>query len=216
MGSFMSSLPRFVVPLIALLCLLLIAGCASEKPAVTSAGTAASTKNTDPKQIVEKTAKPDEPPEAAVSKPADEGPVIVMTQKGVTLNWKEKGQIRMSAKARAAEADEVTKTGTLLDFSANLYENGKLTATISAPKAVADTVNRVVTATGGVTLKSVERQTVVNAQWVKWYSRQQKVIGNGGVKITSPQWNLEGAAFVADTNMKTLSIRNSAKGLVTE
>ncbi len=39
-------------------------------------------------------------------------------------------------------------------------------------KAVADTVNRGVTATGGVTLKSVERNTVVKAAWIKWYEKE--------------------------------------------
>lgn len=142
-----------------------------------------------------------------------EGPKLQMTQQGVTLSWIENGVVRMSAKAREGQINEVTKVGQLLDFSAKMFEDGKLTTTMSAPKVVADTEKRVVTATGGVTLKSLDRKTTVKAQWMKWYSRQHKVVGDGGVKITSEMGTMQGAAFVADTALKTLRVMNSAKGL---
>lgn len=120
----------------------------------------------------------------------------------------------MSATAKEGRMNELTKTGLLTDFSAKLYENGKLSSTMTAPKVVADTANRIVTANGGVTMRSVERNTVVDARWVKWYAKQQKVIGGGGVTIKSDAWDLKSSAFVADTGLKTLTLKNSSKGLV--
>ena len=146
-------------------------------------------------------------------KPVDEAPKLQLSQKGVTLSWVEKGQVRMKATGKESKYNDLAKVAAMLDFSAQLYDNGKLSASLSAPKAVADTLSRVVTATGGVTLKSMERNTTIKASWMKWYAKEQKVVGDGGVKITSSMGTLEGAAFVADTAMKTITIKDSAKGL---
>ena len=141
------------------------------------------------------------------------GPKLEFTQRGVTLRWSEKNGTQMTASAKSASFNEVTQTGTLLDFSAKLYENGKLTAAVSAPRATADTAKRTIIASGGVVLKSLERQTVVNAAWIRWNANTRKVVGNGGVKIKSASGTVEGAAFVADTGLRTLTVKDSAKGL---
>ena len=117
-----------------------------------------------------------------------------------------------------AHASQITwngenMTGAALDFSAQLYENGKLTASVVAPKAVVNTREQLVIATGGVTLKSQERKTTVKASWMKWYARKHRVIGDGGVRVESPDWNVEGAAFEADTGLKNYRIMDSAEGL---
>lgn len=199
-----------------------LAGCASRKqaddtrPAVKNADPAPPT----PSQVDSQPNQPGEqakPPNTA-PQPVDPaeaaGPLIAVDQQTITLRWIEKGELRMSATARESRLDERTRTGVLLDFSAKLYENGKLTSTMTAPKVVADSVSRVVTATGGVTMKSMERNTTVKCEWAKWYQKQQKVIGNGGVKVKSDTWDTDSAAFVADTGLRTLTLKNSAKGLV--
>lgn len=184
---------KSILALAALATLAVVAGCGRNEPAVSQAA--------PPK------------PAAAPAPPADLGPKLELTQKELTLRWVENGQLRMSAKAREGIVNEATRTAALLDFSAELYENGKLTASIKAPKAVADTANRIVTATGGVTLKSLERATVVHAQWVKWFAKEQRVIGNGGVTVDSTMGTMSSAAFEANTALKTLRLKGSAKGL---
>ena len=159
---------------------------------------------------------------AAQANPAPAQPLhppLGAVQKNPTFKWVENGQIRMDAKARSGRADELTRVAELVDFSANLYENGKLTSTMTAPKVLADMDKRIVTATGGVTMKSLDRATVVKADWMKWFAKEQKVVGNGGVKIDSHKgpkdyYTLEGAAFTADTALKTLTVENSAKGII--
>ena len=134
-------------------------------------------------------------------------------RRGVTLRWDGKDGAQMTASAKSGSFNEVTQVGTLLDFSAKLYENGKLTAALSAPEATADTAKRVIIASGGVVLKSLERQTVVNASRIKWSVDSHKVTGTGGVKIESASGTVEGAAFVADTALKMLTVQGSSKGL---
>lgn len=186
--------------------------CAVVVIALCGCGSADSAKTAKPPQSKpHQSAKP-----AAKAKPAlpeQTGPKLAMSQTGITLRWVENGKLRMIATAREFRGNEVTKKGELLDFSGQLYENGKPATTMTAPKVVADTTNRIVTATGGVVMKSLLRKTVVRSQWAKWYQKKQKIVGNGGVTIKSDTWDVKAAAFVADTGLKTLSVRNSAKGL---
>ena len=179
-------------------------------------------------QVPSATPQASQAPKAQQAKPASKQPLpgppdttpdIRFVQTGITLKWTEKGKTRMSAKARRLEGNEVTQTGVLLDFSAELYENGKPTTTMTAPKVIADNANRTVLATGGVVMKSVDRSTVVKSGWAKWFSKEQRIVGDGGVKATSTMgtndhYEMQGAAFETDTALKTVKIRNSAKGLV--
>jgi len=146
-------------------------------------------------------------------------PNLKFVQKGVTLRWIEKNKNGMTAIARKFEGNEVTRKGVLVDFSAELFQDGKLTSSVTAPKVVADEANRTLTAAGGVTLKSLDRGTVVTCEWIKWSARENKIVGNGGVRVVSnvgggDRYEMEGAAFEADTALKTLKIMNSPKGLV--
>jgi len=144
-------------------------------------------------------------------------PTLELSQQGITLNWIEKGVLRMSATAKELQGKEVFSTGRLTDFSGKMYENGKLTGTMTAPTVLVDMKTRVVTATGGVVLKLVEHNAIIRSKWMKWYSKQQKIVGNGGVTINmttnSDKQTLTGAAFVADTALKNLTVKGSTKGL---
>ncbi len=76
----------------------------------------------------------------------------------VTIKWAGKNGTKMTCSAKSADFNEVTQVGGLVDFSAQLYENGKLTAAIRAPVATADTAKRVIVASGGVVMRSLERR----------------------------------------------------------
>jgi hypothetical protein len=153
------------------------------------------------------------PPVALPKQQIGSAPQMDITQKGVSLRWVENGQLRMTARATFLTGNEVTRRGTLSNFSGELYENGKLTAAIRAPMVEVDEAKRIIIASGGVSLKSLERKTKVRAKWIKWYEKDQRVVGNGGVKIESTMGTLEGAAFVADTGLKSIKVFDLAKGL---
>jgi LPS export ABC transporter protein LptC len=136
---------------------------------------------------------------------------IQMDSKGVTLNWIEKGKLRMSAKAEEFKGDEITGIGKLINFTAKLYENGILKAEISADKAVADTNKRIVTAEGNIKMKSSIRTTSLKASKIKWFAKDQKVIGLKA-DIESSMGNMQAPAFEADTALKSITLKNSVKG----
>ena len=166
--------------------------------------------------LVDKQPKPspeEKPAPQKPEEPIEESPKLEITQSGVTLRWTEKNGSQMTASAKSADFNEVTQIGSLVDFSAQLYENGKLTAGLNAPKAIVDTAKRNVTASGGVTLKSMERNTIIKAGWIKWDANTRKVTGNGGVKVTSDTGVAEAAAFVADTSLKSYTLLSSGKEL---
>ncbi|MFQ3548936.1 MAG: LPS export ABC transporter periplasmic protein LptC [Armatimonadota bacterium] len=141
-------------------------------------------------------------------------PKLEITQKGVTLKWTDKGKPKMEASATELIGNEMDRTGTLLNFSATLYENGKATSTFKSDKAVVDFNKKTVTATGGVVVKSLERATTVTAEWIKYDSNTKKIVGNGGIVIESNLGKIEAAAFIADTTLKTYTVKDSGKGLL--
>lgn len=199
--------------------LLVMAGCAAKQPAVStppanaqSAATAGKADEATPaNKATSKTVK-EQPNLGEIEKP-DLNPKIEITQKGATLNWIDNnGKTKMSASLREVRGDLVSNVVAAYDFSGKLYENGKQTASLVAPKVVVDSDNQIVTATGGVTLTSAERNSVVKSSWMKYYAKQHRVVGNGGVKITSDMGTYEGAYFEADTDLRTFTLDSSAKG----
>lgn len=140
-------------------------------------------------------------------------PKLAVTQEGVTLSWNDKAGRTMVAKARSDSFSLRTQVGTLLDFSAKLYENGALLASVSAPRAYVDTAKRTVMATGGVDLKFAKPQTRVRSEWIKWTPDTHRIVGNGGVTMTYPNGAATAAAFVGDTAKQTLELRDSGEGL---
>lgn len=192
---------RYIALIVMCAGVVLVGGCTREKPV-------ASQKKPLPLLVDGKLA-----PGKTLKSVAPPGLKLEVTQKEVTLRWASKEGTQMVATARSSNLNEETQAGTLLDFSAKLYENGKLSALVSAPLATADYKNRVVIASGGVVLKSLVRQTVVHASWIKWYVDKHKIVGNGGVSIDSTAGSMDGAAFVADTALKTLTVKDSGSGL---
>lgn len=152
------------------------------------------------------------PPAETVSSPP-----LKLVQKEISLKWVDKGVLRTSLTAASVGAQLVNGRGEIVGemqgVSAKLYDGGKLSATMTAPKAVVDTPSRTITATGGVVVDSVTRNTVIKCDWAKWHERKSMIVGNGGVSINSETLKAEAAAFVYDIRSQKLSLHNSAKGL---
>ena len=140
-------------------------------------------------------------------------PNLTLSQKGIKLRWINDGKLHMSASASELVGNEVGKCIEVRNFKGELYEKGTLTSKISAKRAFIDANTRIVTATGGVTMNSVTRKTSVRSEWVKWYSKENRVVGDGGVKITSQMGTIDAAAFTADTSLGKLVVKDSGKGL---
>ena len=205
---------RYVVPtfrqlLIAGLCagMALVTGCARQpvepqsKQAALLLDKGPSAKDNSKKPTFDSKSKPPAPPK------------LDITQQGVTISWTDKAGRDMTATAKSDSFNLRTQVGTLLDFSAKLYDNGALLATVAAPRAYVDTAKRVIVAHGGVDLKFTKPQTDVHSSWIRWTPDKHRIVGNGGVTMTYPNGTANAAAFVGDTEKRTLELRDSGKGL---
>ncbi|MCX8052257.1 MAG: LPS export ABC transporter periplasmic protein LptC [Armatimonadetes bacterium] len=187
-------------------------GCGKSGPVPSSKLRDSAPKATSTKAQASAQTKPVVPAQGAV-------PNLKIVQKSLAFQWIEKNKPSLKATAREFQGDEISRKGILLDFRGELYDNGKLTTTMTAPKVVVDAEKRTVTATGGVLIKSLVRRTVVRSEWAVWYSRQNKIVGDGGVRWTSEmngkgRFEGQSAAFEADTALKTITALSSAKGLL--
>lgn len=134
---------------------------------------------------------------------------LKISSRKISLTWAQNGQTKLEATAIELTGDTAAGTAAMKSVSASLYDKGKIVAKMAAPLVMADEKTRIVTATGGVTITStVPESTIktVKAQWIKWYLRQDKLVGNGGIHAQGPVSTIDAAAFVADTRLKTIRI----------
>lgn len=197
------------------LAVMLVAGCSrvdepktkSQSPQV-SQGQAESSEEAKKKPEAKTTEKPEniQSPDE-ITEPAM--PELKVVGQKVSLNWQEGGKPKLSAIASELTGDTLAGKAALKHVSAEMYQDGKLVAKLVAPNVIADEKTRVIVATGGVTLTStVPESTIrtVKCDWIKWYSRDDKIVGNGGVTATGPLASIKAAAFTADTRMRTVKI----------
>lgn len=179
----------------------------SEKPTETTKQETKKTQTPENKKQEEPQAKPEKTLEE-MSRPN-----IIVTQHNIDIKWSDGSTTRMKATAKELVANEVNKNIVVNNFTGEFYEKGKLSAKISAKKAFIDGQSRTIIATDGVKISSTMRNTSVTASWIKWYSKQGKIVGNGGIKITSEMGTIEAPAFEADTTLEKFTVKNSGKGL---
>lgn len=163
----------------------------------------------------EKTTQPDQSAKEQPAPESEEPPLPELKAVGrkVSLAWQEEGKTRLKASAREMTGNTVMGKASLKEVNAELYDNGKLVARLSAPSVQADEKTRVITATGGVTITSeVPGSTIktLKSDWVKWYSREDKLIGDGGVTAVGPLANIQAAAFTANTRLGSVRLMSDS------
>jgi len=195
---------------------LVMGGCGRQSPSRTAAKPSAAKSSSVPSDVAQGGSKSSK--DSKIIAPPTL-PNLETVVKRVTLRWMDKNMLALNASAARLEGSEVTRKAVLTDFRAELFQNGKLTTTLVAPKVEADEGKRVLTATGGVTLTSLDRGTTVKCAWVKWFARENRIVGDGGVRVVSKlvsghRYEMEGAAFEADTALKSITITDSARGWI--
>ena len=92
---------------------------------------------------------------------------------------------------------------------ATLFKDGKPAATVSADRLTADNLSRILKATGGVVVRSLEQEgtPTARADTVTWEHDRDRIHGTGGVKVTADTgWEIPAASFTGDTELKTLDV----------
>lgn len=189
-----------------ILVLILMVGC-THKPSVQEKSTKKSGEGTE--AVSNRTSAENDA--TAKKKKGDEKPtqeLKVVSQK-IDLTWQEAGKSRMKATASEMTGNTISGIATLKKVNADLYDKGQLSAKLAAPVVEADEKTRIVTASGGVTIVSAAPNTSIRtlrADNVKWYSKDDKLIGEGGIVANGPMGYMKAAVFVADTRLSKVHI----------
>jgi hypothetical protein len=136
-------------------------------------------------------------------------PKVAAKLQGIRLDWQEAGKPKMIAKAARASGSTAPGTASLAQVTADLYSGGRPVARLTAPIVDADERTRTVTASGGVTVKSLDMNSaiqVLKAARVTWLARKDRLVGEGGVTAVGPRASLRASAFAADTRMRTVRL----------
>lgn len=99
-------------------------------------------------------------------------------------------------------------TGDLSDVSAVLSHNGNAAASLHAPTAQGDYINRTVIASGGVFMKSLSPSgSTLTADRVVWFGADDKIIATGHVVYRNGDSGvvIQTSQLVANTALRTIS-----------
>jgi hypothetical protein len=136
-------------------------------------------------------------------------PAVKAEARKVVVTWSERGKTSLSATATEVSGDTVSGSAKMKQVTAELYNKGELLGKLAAPIVEADASNRIISASGGVTLTSEQPNStvrVVKAGWIKWFARQNRVLGGGGVEAVGPMTTVKAEAFVADTGLRKIKL----------
>jgi hypothetical protein len=136
----------------------------------------------------------------------------VVTSGVKDLSWQSGGQYIMRAKARELVADEVTGRASLRDGRAILFKQGKEAALMSAKLIEADTRASCLTASGGISVRSLVRNARVSAKSLTWRRKQNRLFGTGGVNVTSSAGNISADRLDGDTSLNEVTLYSDAGG----
>ena len=127
------------------------------------------------------------------------------------LSWQENGKYIMRASAARLTGEEQGKSE-LKGARLTLYRAGVESARISAGVIRADARARTLTATGGIAVDSATNDTHVTVRSLEWKYREGKIVGEGGVRVSSGLGEVYGDRFTADTGLDKVTLYSSGGG----
>ena len=136
----------------------------------------------------------------------------VVTHGVKELSWQSGGQYIMRAKGETLVADEETRKARLQKAHATLFKDGKEAAFVSSDLIEADLNEKILTATRGITARSLVRDIQFHAQSLTWLNKKNRIIGDGGVSVTSAAGNLYADGLEGDTALKQITLHSRRGG----
>jgi hypothetical protein len=138
--------------------------------------------------------------------------IRVVTNGVKDMSWQSGGQYIMRAKARELVADEVTGKASLKDGHVILFKHGKQAALLSAKLIEADTRAGALVAMGGITVRSLVANAEVRAQSVTWWRKQNRLLGVGGVSMSSSAGYVLADRVDGETAMQHITLYSDKGG----
>ena len=127
------------------------------------------------------------------------------------LSWQEDGKYIMRASAGRLTGEEQGKLE-LRDARVTLYREGSEAVKVSAPVISADTQGKTLAARDGVVVDSIAGDTRVTVGSLLWRYREGKMIGEGGVRVSSSLGEVTGDRLVADTKLDRVVLYSGGGG----
>lgn len=129
--------------------------------------------------------------------------------KKVSLVWDDGGKPKLKSVATELTGNTISGKARMKNAKADLYDKGVCVAKMVAPVIEADESNRIVIATGGVTITSTSSKSnirIIKSEWVKWYSREDRLVGGGGISVNGPMGSIDAATIETDTKLEKIKI----------
>jgi len=144
------------------------------------------------------------PVSGVAKKPAEQSALKAKFEKARILWDDENGRRVLEAHFKEATISQVDgdATAELYGVQADLYRNGKVASSLTAPRVVADTRSKEVRASGGVKIISEGEDATVLSERLVWKSDEDKIVGEGAVKLTKGNISVRAQKFEADTALK--------------
>lgn len=190
------SLYRFLsyIILLAVICLILTAGCQSKK-----------NQAAEPVPVAQKEPMPEaakEPPKTSVKANLQTAELVWEDDNGRPV-WK--AQFKEGHLAQADDSAEVQ----LIGVKATMFRNGKPASSLSASSVTADSNTREIVANGAVKVVSFKDNGSLAANKLVWKSKEDKIIGTGNVKIVRGNISATASKVIADTSLSKVTLSNA-------
>jgi hypothetical protein len=135
--------------------------------------------------------RPAPPPGTRPSKPPDNTNALPVgvDSKGITVTWQERAGATgvrrvMDLRAETGKLEKDSQSGTLNRASGVFYRESKPKASFTAPVVVAAQDQKSVTASGGVTISSIDPPGVtVKADRMYWKVEANKIVADGNIRF---------------------------------
>ncbi len=158
-------------------------------------------------------AKPAPKPAPTAGRPAEhERKKIEAKFEGARVTWDDDQGKRLweagFRSATAAEADGSARVE-LSGVEAVLYRDGEVTSRMVAPRVVADSARKEIRASGGVKVTSLADGSTTAAEEMVWKPKENKLVGNGGVRMDKGNIHIRARSITTDTALKKAKLSNA-------
>lgn len=145
-----------------------------------------------------------------------EEPSLKAQFKGASITWRDaKGIPVWEAHFQEALASQEGNEAVveLRGVKADLYTDGKVATRLIAPLVTADSRTGEVIAEGDVQLSSALHDASARCERLTWRSRENTLIGTGGVRMSRQNMSIASRSFTADTALRKVRFTDASMNL---
>jgi hypothetical protein len=131
----------------------------------------------------------------------------------INVQWRDSaGQPMLEVSANSLKGKEVGQKVVLQKALCRLYQDGKLSAVMTAPRIEADGEKRTLAASGGVLVKASDGESYAKSRSAVWDADHRIIRGKGNVLVKWRGAELTGDEFTADTELGRIKIISKSNG----